>query len=214
VKKPEPDDEVRKEQLWTLIVAHHSEIVGRLAFRTGNRGVAEELANELWVKIGGDAGEFLDDPHPLEALMRMAHRIADTEARRRRRRGEQCPGSDAITGMADNAVAERLLRGVRRLSPDPHSRDTRAVPNADDGSSADPMTYADLRMDLGVAVAKLTPRQQEALYLHYRHAMGAASIATNMRISRQAVEKLLDKARRSLRTSSSLAGWNEEEVGR
>jgi RNA polymerase sigma factor (sigma-70 family) len=213
-KRPKRDDEVRNQQLWTLIHSHHNAIVSRLAFRSGNRDLAEDLAHEMWERVGCDVSSFFDDPNPLPSLMKVAHRVADTNSRRQRRRGEQQPGPDAITGLADNALAERLLRGVRRLRADRDVRDSRAVPYAGNDSHVDPMRYADLRMDMGAAVAQLTERQQEALYLYYRHDLSPNTIALHMDISRQAVERLLDKALKTLRKSPRLAGWNEEEVGR
>ena len=214
VSESEPDEEVRNQQLRTLIVAHHTAIVSRLAFRTGNRDIAEDLAQEVWVRVGSNPDHFIDHPHPLWELMKVAHDVARNAFRRQKRRGEQQPGDTAITALSDNSLADRMWRGARRLGQDRRRDIARAVPDTGADTQADPMWHADLRIDLAEAAAQLTERQQEALYLHYRHDMTPASIALQMGVTRHAAEKLLSKAFRSLRKSPRLTGWYSKEVDR
>ncbi|MFC4066741.1 RNA polymerase sigma factor [Actinoplanes subglobosus] len=209
-----PDKEVRNHQLWTLVTAHHTEIVSRLTFRSGNRDLAEELAQEVWVRVGGNPGYFIEHQHPLWELMNIAHDLARNHFRKQKRRGEQQPGDTAITALSDNSLADRMWRGVRRFGQDRRRDAARAVPHTSVESQADPMWYADLRIDLAEAAGELTERQQEALYLHYQQDLSPAAIALRMGISRHAAEKLLGKAFRTLRKSPRLTGWNGKEVDR
>jgi RNA polymerase sigma factor (sigma-70 family) len=210
-----PLDDKARGRLRVLVIAHHSEIVSRLTFwNGGDRGLAEECAQEVWAKVAADLKRYVGDPHPLNPLVQVAWNIHRNHFRKKKRRGEQRPGAETITALSDNSVAERLLRGVRRLGPDRRGRDTRAVPDAGPDSYPDPIGVADLNIDLAAAIAKLSPRQQEALFLHYRHDLAPAGIAIRMGITRQAAEKLLKNTFRTLKISPRLAGWAEEEVGR
>ncbi|MFF5084253.1 RNA polymerase sigma factor [Actinoplanes sp. NPDC000266] len=208
-----PPDEQTRAQLRVLIVAHHSGIVSRLAFWSGDRDLAEECAQQVWVQVAENPAEILQDPKPLQTLVQKAWNVLHNDRRRRGRRGEQQPGGDTIAALSDNANAERFGRRLLRLRPGRRDRDTRAVPQAAVDSCADPATAVDRRIDLTTAISQLSDRQQEALYLHYRDDLSPAGIALRMGISRQAAEKLLKSAFAALRKSPRLADWTEE-VGR
>jgi RNA polymerase sigma factor (sigma-70 family) len=107
-----------------------------------------------------------------------------------------------------NSRAASLLRGTRLLSNGRRRREARAAPQA---GPRDLLGQVEFNADLSGALARLNPRQQEAVYLHYREDLSPAGIAVRMGITRQAVEKLLRNAFKSLRVSPRLVGWAEEE---
>jgi RNA polymerase sigma factor (sigma-70 family) len=187
------DDEA-PQQLRGLIVAHHTGIVRRLAFRLGDRDLAEDLAQEVWVRVARDPRIIVDHEHPLDALGQITWNVLRNHERKQRRRGEQRLPDDTIAVLADNGLVERLLRGARRFGPDRRSRDSRAVPLIGTESAVDPMRSVDLQADLRNAMRDLSWRQQEALYLYYQEELSPQAIGLLMGMSRQGASKRDDEA--------------------
>lgn len=197
----------------SLLYAHHSAIVSYLYWMVGDRGIAEELAADVWVVVVHKPQWFAGHGDPRAALMSTARNHYRNYRRKRQRRGEQRPGVEMITRLLENRLVERLLGGVRRRGEERRGRDTRATPCTEPDSSVDPMAAVDRRLDLRRAIADLSPRRQEALFLYYHEDLAPAEIAERMGISRQAVEKLLKQSFIALKASPRLAGWDETEVG-
>jgi RNA polymerase sigma-70 factor (ECF subfamily) len=159
-----------------LFEQHRTELLRFLRARCGDAGEAEDLAQELWIKIAGGS------PGPIANgrayLFRMANNLVLDQRRSRQR------------AMArDKAWLGVLGRGDRppEFTPDPS-------PNAEeilqDNEEAD---------ILAEAIAALPAGAARALRLHRLDGLSQAEVAVIMGISRSGVEKHLVVALRHLR---------------
>lgn len=112
--------------------AHRAELLRFLTARTGDAAEAEDVLQDLWIKLGRDPGGPVAQPRPY--LYRMAQNLVLDRVRERRRRsardqawsdsefgrpgetGEVAdPGADAEAALAARGEAARLARAIEAL---------------------------------------------------------------------------------------------------
>lgn len=140
------------------------DVVGALGLYCGDRGLAEDCAQEAMVRLW-PRRDTVDDPRAW--VFRVAFNVATSAFRRR--------------------TAER--RAVRVLSTD--SGDT-------------PAPDSDRNIDLQRALQALSPRQRQAVVLHYLADLSVPQAATVMSCSQGAVKSHLARGLRALRDSGLL----------
>ena len=166
-----------------LFEQHRAELLRFLSARCGDPSEAEDLLQELWLKLGSV------QPGPIANgrayLFRMANNLVLDQVRQRNR------------AMARD---RNLLTGDGHTEGAPEER-------------PDPSTPADEVLEkqqeaalLAQAIAALPPGAQRALRLHRIDGLGQQAVAEVMGISRSGVEKHLATAMRHLRISLADCG--------
>lgn len=175
--------------LAALIEAHRGELLRFLASRCGDADVAQDMLQELWLKLA-DA-----DPGPVANgrayLMRAANNLALDRLRARHR---------AMTRdrrwLAQDAGGDVLER------PDP-------APRADEA-----LLEAEQAAVLEAAIARLPDGARRALRLYRFEGMKQHEIAEVMGITRSGVEKHLALAMKHLRDSLADCGFFDPAASR
>jgi RNA polymerase sigma-70 factor (ECF subfamily) len=159
-----------------LFDQHRAEILRFLRARSGDAGEAEDLAQELWIKIAaGTAGPIANGR---SYLFRMANNLVLDQRRARHRAMARDKSWLGELGRGDQAP---------EFSPDPS-------PNAEEV-----LQQNEEARILGEAIAALPPGAARALRLHRLDGLPQAEVANIMGISRSGVEKHLVVALRHLR---------------
>lgn len=175
--------EGRWEAMRRIYLENQPTLLRFVARRVGGRGEAEDVCQETWRVFYVKYDEYVASyGHAARMLYPIArYRIGDFWRRQRGRAHEVAIEREDLVGLAD-----ALCR-----SPDKHRR-------------------ADLRMDLERALAGLTPRQREAMYLRYVDDVAEEHAATLMGLSPNTVKKHLKEAKESLRAMPSLDLYGPE----
>ncbi|MFJ2007772.1 RNA polymerase sigma factor [Streptomyces chartreusis] len=162
-----------------LYRAHHARLVGYIKRRVGDLGEAESLAHEAWLAFLLRFDHYQEKyDEPVAPLFVIANRkVTDWYADRKKL--PDLPGDDGLD--------ERLAKITQNRQ--------------------DQMSRADLRMDLKAGIARLTPRQREALVLRYVDDLGRPTVAELMGITVEGVKKLIGTALNTLRTAHGLADY-------
>ncbi|MGV9942460.1 RNA polymerase sigma factor [Streptomyces sp. NPDC003401] len=159
--------------------AHHPKLVGYIRRRIGDQGEAEALAQETWIAFlrRFDYYQQVYD-NPVGPLFVIARRkVADWHK-----------GQEKVPDLpGDDGLGERLAQIAQ--------------------DRADAIGLAGLRIDLSRAVARLTPRQREALQLRYVDGLDRRAVAELMGITVDGVKKLISTAVRTLHTAQDLAAY-------
>jgi RNA polymerase sigma-70 factor, ECF subfamily len=163
-------------------VRRHQRPVISLLFRlTGDRALAEDLAQETFVKAFRNLAAF-DATRRLSAwVLRIAHNVGIDAMRRRRIRTVSI---DATANRESSHVAEP---GVS--TPDPIERDA-------------------LKRALENAMATLRPDQREAIVLRYEEGLSFEEIGQVLGIPEATARSHVHRARKALARLLSAAGWH------
>ena len=178
---PDRNDTARPAQdggLLGLFDAHRAELLRFLRARSGDAGMADDLLQELWIKLPTPSPAGGPSANGRAYLFRMANNLVLDTARARQR------------AMArDHAWLNTLDRAQMppEASADPS-------PNAEEA-----LHIAEEARQLADAIAALPPAAARALRLHRLDGHSQADVARIMGISRSGVEKHLATALRHLR---------------
>jgi len=170
--------------LTALLAQHRGELLRFLTARCGDAGEAEDVLQDMWLKLAGLA------PGPIANgrayLFRMANNMVLDRVRSRHRAMRRDRGWLEADGTAEEAPEDR---------PDP----------------ADPVDETIARDQeaalLHAAIEQLPAGAQRALRLHRLEGRDQAEVARIMGISRSGVEKHIAVAMRHLRNSLADCGW-------
>jgi RNA polymerase sigma-70 factor (ECF subfamily) len=147
-----------------------------LIARTGDHAEAEDLMQELWIRLNQNAGGPVAHGH--RYLFRMAHNLMIDRLRERQRRE----------------------RRERAWFDDHVGRDPRATEPADPAPNAEEtLLDRDEAASIAAAVANLPPGARRAFVLHKLRGLSHAEVATALGISRSGVEKHMTVAMKYLR---------------
>lgn len=159
--------------LTALIAAHRAELLRFLAARTGDRDEAEDLLQELWLRVrGADAGPVANGR---AYLFRAANNLVLDRARARRRRAAR-----------DTAWSQQ------EYGEDP----------ADPAANAEEEIVArEEAARLASAIGNLPEGARRALRLHKIDGLSHAETAARLGISKSGVEKHMAVAMKYLRAA-------------
>ena len=170
--------------LVSLFGAHRAELLRFLAARCGNRDAAEDLLQDMWIKLSSlNAGPIATGR---AYLFRMANTLVLDQLRTRQRAMRRDRGWLEAEGTGDEMPEDR---------PDPTEPADEQIARRQE---------AEL---LEQAIATLPPGAQRALRLHRFEGYGQAEVAQIMGISRSGVEKHLAVAMKHLRNALADCGW-------
>ncbi|WP_435219169.1 RNA polymerase sigma factor [Streptomyces sp. bgisy034] len=159
--------------------AYHPQLVGYIQRRIADNGEAEALAQETWIAflLRFDHYQQTYD-NPVGALFVIA----------RRKIADWYQTQDKVPELSgDDGLGERLAQ-IAQDRPDV-------------------IGLAGLRLDLSRAVARLTPRQREALQLRYVDGLDRPAVAELMGITVDGVKKLTSTAVKTLRAAQDLVSY-------
>ncbi|MBM2620588.1 sigma-70 family RNA polymerase sigma factor [Actinoplanes sp. LDG1-06] len=91
------DDEKRR-QLKGLIHRYHTRMVRWIAFKTGDREVAEELAQEVWEQVWKGIRVIVDQKDPWPELRQISYDRARTRVQMQIRRSRKVPPAESAYG--------------------------------------------------------------------------------------------------------------------
>ncbi|MER6374440.1 RNA polymerase sigma factor [Streptomyces mirabilis] len=159
--------------------AHHPKLVGYIQRRIGDQSEAEALAHETWIAFLRRFEHYQQTyNNPVGPLFVIARRkVADWYTAQDKT--PELPGDDGL--------GERLAQ-ITQDRPDA-------------------IGLATVRIDLTRAVARLTPRQREALLLRYVDGLDRQAVAELMGITVDGVKKLIGTAVQTLRTAQDLSAY-------
>jgi RNA polymerase sigma-70 factor (ECF subfamily) len=163
-----------------LVLRYQSRLVSLLAHLTGRRDQADDLAQDVFLRVYRARNSYVPGSKFSTWLFTIAHNVAAnaqrTLARRREVHLAGAPGSESGGNPLDAAaVAASGLMPTRQLD------------------------QSELRDIVNVAVAALNERQREAVLLNKFEHLSYEEIAEVMNLSTSAVKSLLTRARTNLR---------------
>jgi RNA polymerase sigma-70 factor (ECF subfamily) len=162
--------------LSAVVIAERAALVRFLAARTGDAVGAEDLFQELWLKVRQGADRPVGNPRAY--LYRMAQNLVLDKIREHRRRGAR-----------EHGWAE-----ARKADPGETGEPADSAPNAEDMLIA--RDEADV---LARAIASLPEGAARVLRLHKIDGLSHAEVAARLGISRSGVEKHIAVAMAHLR---------------
>jgi len=169
------------EGAFTELVANYQDrIVGIFCHLLGNQEAAEDLAQEVFLRIYRSRASYEPKAKFSTWLFRIANNLASNSRRNKGRRKEVAL-SPQDSGPLGIRPEEQLLMEKSGMMP------TRQVGLKE--------TQAVVRQ----ALETLNERQQMAVLLHKFEGMSYADIGTAMKLSEAAVKSLLSRARENLR---------------
>jgi RNA polymerase sigma-70 factor (ECF subfamily) len=183
--------------LAALVSAHRSDLRAFLSARCGDPAEAEDLLQELWLKVADLPSGPIANGRAY--LFRVANNLVLDRVRARHRamrrdRSWLDDGVSEATGIADR--------------PDPAPRADEVLMRQEEAAT------------VHRAIAELPPAARRALELHRLEGHGQAEVARIMGISRSGVEKNLATAMRHLRRTladcgyfGTAASWGEGQSG-
>lgn len=168
-----PDD---AQGLETLYRAYRAELLRFLVARTGDAGEAEDILQELWIKVRAPGG------------------------------GPVANGRAYLYRMAQNLVVDRLREQQRRMRRDRRWSDERTdfanvTEEAADGAAnaEEQILHREETALLASAVANLPEGARRAFQLHKIEGLSHAEVAARLGISKSGVEKHMAVAMKYLR---------------
>jgi RNA polymerase sigma-70 factor (ECF subfamily) len=170
-QKPAPPE---ADALMRAYLEKRTNLVRFLAARTGSHAAAEDLAQEVYLKIAGRP-EALEADNPTALLYRIALNLMLDRAR-----GE----SRAAARDADWRAAHRTVVAGQEL--------------ADDAPADEAVASRQRLAQLVEAVAALPPQMQRAFTLHKLDGLSHAETAQAMGLSVKSVEKHVSAALKAL----------------
>jgi RNA polymerase sigma-70 factor (ECF subfamily) len=185
--QPDPDSDARivarlragdERALEALVRAHYNELCVFAARMTGQRSTAEELVQEVFLRIWRRREQLALTGSIVSYLYASARNGALNELGRERRR---------------QRWYDRVKHGIDAPLGG-------SAPEADEGTRA-----SELELAIERAIASLPPRCREAYLLRRQHGMSHAEIGRVMQTTPKTVEVQIGKALRVLR--KRLADW-------
>ncbi len=163
-----------------LVAAYQDRIVGIFCHLLGNQEAAEDLAQEVFLRIYRSRDKYEPKAKFSTWLFRIANNLASNSRRNKGRRREVAlnPQDSGPLGMRPE---EQLLMEKSGMMPSRQIglKETQAV--------------------VRQALETLNERQQMAVLLHKFEGMSYADIGAAMKLSEAAVKSLLSRARENLR---------------
>ncbi len=156
-------------------------LVRFLTARTGSSATAEDLAQDVWLRLQGLTEEAAAEVrHPQAFLYRMAANLALDSSKAQRRAG-----------------ARDLEWRRSHVAGD--AGDAEDIPSAEDA------VWARLKLEkVRAAINQMPPKAAEAFRLHKMEGLSQSEVADRMGMSRSAVEKYIAA---SLKTLLLKVGW-------
>ena len=155
-------------------------LVRFLTARTGSSAAAEDLAQDVWVRLQSMTEEAADVRHPQAFLYRIAANLALDASKAQRRAGARDLEWRRASAIDDAAEAQ-------------------------DAPSAEDAVWAKLKLEKVVAaIDRMPPKAAEAFRLHKMAGLSQAEVAELMGVSRSAVEKYVSA---SLQELLLRVGW-------
>ncbi|MFO1094178.1 MAG: sigma-70 family RNA polymerase sigma factor [Planctomycetaceae bacterium] len=164
-----------------LVSSYQDRLVSILAHLVGNQETAEDLTQEVFLRIYRARNGYQPNAKFSTWVFRIANNLASNSRRSRGRRKEVQLKTEE-SGPLGARPAEQLLADKSALMP------TRLLDRHE------------LQQHVREALESLSERQQMALLLHKFEGMSYVDIGETMELSPQAVKSLLSRARESLRT--------------
>ena len=193
---PTPDDDTRRDHAWMerigrgdheafreLVTAYQDIVVGTVARMLGNSSDAEDVAQQVFLRIWRNAKRYRPDAKFTTYLFTITRNLVFNETRRRSRKREVSGDEreDAFHLQNEAAPCER--------------------PDAK-------MEQAELQRAVDAAIAALPEAQRTAVVLRRYEEMPYEEIAKVLGLTVPAVKSLLFRARSALR--ASLAAYLDE----
>lgn len=163
-----------------LVVRYQTRLVNLLEHMVGDRDLAEDLAQEVFLRVYRARKSYRPDAKFSTWLFTIANNVASNAIRSRFRRHEV----DLRMGSGDSSGSPPLER--RLLAS------TGQIP-------ARQLDKAEIRDVVRLALSSLNERQRLAVLLSKFEGMSYADIAETMALSPQAIKSLLSRARVNLR---------------
>jgi len=163
-----------------LVLRYQARLVRVLEHLVGNRDLAEDLAQEVFLRVYRSRQQYQPGAKFATWLFTIANNTASNALRNRSRRREVTLG----TGDSGPLGARPLDRIVQASSG--------AMP-------ARQIDKAEMREIVRLALETLSERQRLAVLLNKFEGMSYADIAQSMDLSPQAIKSLLSRARENLR---------------
>lgn len=170
-----------RQALAAVWVEARPALVRFLTARTGSSAAAEDLAQDIWLRLQGLTEEAAQSVrHPQAFLYRMAANLALDASKARRRAGAR----DLEWRRASTAGD---------------------VGDAEDAPSAEDAVWARLKLEkVMAAIERMPPKAAEAFRLHKIGGLSQSEVAERMGVSRSAVEKYISA---SLKDLLLRVGW-------
>ena len=162
----------------TLVERHQDAVVGTVAKMLGNSADAEDIAQQVFLRIWRHAKNYRPDAKFTTYLFTIARNLVFNESRRRSRRKE-----------VSTEEREETSHLEVEASPD-------RQPDAE-------LLQAELQRAVDAAIAALPEAQRMAVVLRRYEQMPYEEIAVVLKLSLPAVKSLLFRARAALRESLS-----------
>jgi RNA polymerase sigma-70 factor (ECF subfamily) len=162
-----------------LVVAYQDRLVGLLTHLVGERDAAEDLAQEVFLRVYRARKGYQPTAKFATWLFRIAQNLASNSRRGRRRRRE-VPFA-GTREVSDSRPQEALLPEKSAFLPNRQ------------------IAKRELQDVVREALEELGERQKLAVLLHKFEGMSYADIAETMELTPQAVKSLLSRARENLR---------------
>ena len=176
-----------QEACRTLVDRHGSSVYHLVARIVRDDGVAEELAQDAFVKAFGALRSF-DPAYKFgNWILRIAHNTAIDYLRRRRLDtvsiDDEAPGQAVVEAMVDQREASPFDRAAN----------------------------ADLRADLEAALARLRPEYRQMVVMRYREDLSYEDIAEVLDLPLGTVKSHLHRARGELARLMATGGWGPDD---
>jgi RNA polymerase sigma-70 factor, ECF subfamily len=163
-----------------LVLRYQARLVRVLDHLVGNRDQADDLAQEVFLRVYRSRGQYLPSARFATWLFKIANNAAANALRNRSRRREvTLAGRDS--GPMGARPLDRMVQASSGLMP------------------ARQLDKAEMREIVSLALDSLGERQRMAVLLNKFEGMSYADIAESMELSPQAVKSLLSRARDNLR---------------
>lgn len=162
-----------------LVERHQARLVRLLAHLSGDPEIAEDLAQDVFLRVYRARGRYEPTARFTTYLFRVATNVALNSKRTKSRRKERV----IAEGSRSSAAATPIQQAADKSTTMP-------------ARQADSKEVQDVVKE---AVERLPERQRIALLLHKFEELSYADIATSMELTPSAVKSLLSRARQTLR---------------